>query len=81
MTWLIPSPTPEFLVALDEQRHRLLGLLDRDRLRQSAVFRVERYTVVETAGMLKISTRAVERKLQLIRAAWAKELSTLNGWS
>ena len=76
-----PSPTPEFVVALDEQCHRLLGLLEDDQLRQIAVFRVEGYTVAEIAGMLKISTRAVERKLQLIRTAWANELSTLNGWS
>jgi DNA-directed RNA polymerase specialized sigma24 family protein len=76
-----PSPTPEFVVALDEQCHRLLELLDDDRLRQIAVFRVEGYTVVEIAGMLKVSTRAVERKLQLIRTAWAKELSALDEWS
>ncbi len=75
------QPTPEFIVALDEQCNRLLNLLPDEQLRQIAIFRVEGYTVAEIAGKLKISTRAVERKLQLIRTEWSDELSKLNGWS
>jgi DNA-directed RNA polymerase specialized sigma24 family protein len=69
------APTPDFIISLDEQFHGLLDLLDDECLRKIAILRVEGYTVAEIAGMLKISRRTVERKLQLIRTAWAKELS------
>jgi DNA-directed RNA polymerase specialized sigma24 family protein len=69
------APTPEFLVMLDEQYQRLLGKLRNDRMRQVAISRVEGYTIEEIAGRLSISVRAVERKLQLIRAQWAQDLS------
>ena len=52
----------------------MLGLLRDDRLREIAVWRMEGYTVAEIAEQLGISVRAVERKLQLIRAKWAREL-------
>jgi RNA polymerase sigma factor (sigma-70 family) len=68
------EPTPDFLVMLDEQNNRLLGQLRDDRLRHVARSRIEGYTVPEIATRLSISTRSVERKLQLIRRAWAKEL-------
>ncbi len=35
------EPTPEFILMLEEQHERLLGLLRDDRLRQIAVFRIE----------------------------------------
>lgn len=69
------EPTPEFLVSLEEQNERLLGRLRDDKLRKIAVSRIEGYTVAEIATDLSISTRSVERKLQLIRSAWAEELS------
>jgi RNA polymerase sigma factor (sigma-70 family) len=68
------EPTPEFALMLQEQHSRLLGLLRDDRLRQIAVFRIEGLTVPEIAADLGVSTRSVERKLQLIRGAWSKEL-------
>jgi RNA polymerase sigma factor (sigma-70 family) len=69
------EPTPEFLVMLDEQNRRLLGLLRDDRLRQIAISRIEGYTVAEIATELAVSTRSVERKLQLIRTTWAHDFS------
>ena len=68
------EPTPELLVMLEEQNRRLLDLLRDDRLRQIAMLRIRGYTVVEIAGDLSISVRSVERKLQLIRNQWRKEL-------
>jgi len=70
------SPTPDFLVALEDQYSRLLGLLRDDRLREIAILRIEGYTVAEIADRMSIGLRAVERKLQLIRAKWKSELMT-----
>ena len=61
------DPTPDFLATLDEQFQRLLGRLRDDRLREIAIMRFEGYTVAEIATKLAISTRSIERKLQLIR--------------
>jgi RNA polymerase sigma factor (sigma-70 family) len=69
------EPTPDFLVILEEQNRRLLGLLRDDRLRQIAISRIEGYTVAEIATELAVSTRSIERKLQLIRSKWARDLS------
>jgi RNA polymerase sigma factor (sigma-70 family) len=68
------SPTPNFLVALQEQYLRLLEMLRNDQLREIAVLRIEGYNVAEIAQKLAISQRALERKLQLIRAQWKREL-------
>jgi DNA-directed RNA polymerase specialized sigma24 family protein len=72
------APTPEFLVMLDEQYQRLLSKLRNDLMRQVAISRVEGYTIEEIAGRLSMSVRAVERKLQLIRAQWAQDLSDIS---
>lgn len=68
-------PSPDFLVALDEEYQYLLQLLRDDGLRRVAIARVEGYTVAEIAQQLTMSRRAVERKLQLIRGRWANQLS------
>ncbi len=68
------APSPDLLVMLAEEHHRLLNLLRDDRLRKIAVSRIEGYSVVEIAADLEVSTRSVERKLRLIRDAWAEEL-------
>jgi RNA polymerase sigma factor (sigma-70 family) len=67
-------PTPEFLVMFEEETHRLLSKLRDDKLRRIAISRIEGYTVSEIAAELSVSTRAVERKLELIRATWASEM-------
>jgi len=68
------EPTPEFVYMLQEQHDRLLGILRDDNLRRIAVSRIEGFTVPEIADDLRVSTRSVERKLQLIRGMWSKEL-------
>ncbi len=70
------EPSPEFVLMLEEQHGRLLGLLRDVRLRQIAIFRIEGFTVPEIAEDLKVSTRSIERKLQLIRGVWSKELES-----
>lgn len=69
------EPTPDFLAMLDEQFQRLLGLLRDDRLREIAIMRFEGYTVAEIAEKLAVSTRSIERKLQLIRSAFVTFLN------
>ena len=70
------EPTPEFVLMLEEQHERLLAMLRDDRLRQIALYRIEGFTVPEIAETLAVSTRSIERKLQLIRSIWSKELET-----
>ena len=71
---LADEPTPEFLVMMDEQFDRLLQMLRDDPLRDVARQRLEGYTVEEIAQAMSLSTRSIERKLQLIRRRWAEEL-------
>jgi RNA polymerase sigma factor (sigma-70 family) len=73
------SPTPDFLVALKEQYARLLDKLRSDQLREIVVLRIEGYTVAEIAQKMSIGLRAVERKLQLIRTKWKRELLESDG--
>lgn len=68
------SPTPDFVVALEEESKRLLDKLRNDQLRKIAVLRIEGYPVAEIASKMNIGQRAVERKLQLIRDTWKREL-------
>ncbi len=69
------TPTPDLLVALDEEHERLLGLLRDDQLRSIATARIEGYSVQEIAEQMGIAKRSVERKLDLIRKRWGEEMS------
>jgi RNA polymerase sigma factor (sigma-70 family) len=69
------DPTPELLAIMDEEHRRLMMLLRSDQLRRIALMRIEGYSVVEVAEKLAITSRSVERKLQLIRGTWATELN------
>jgi DNA-directed RNA polymerase specialized sigma24 family protein len=75
-TAISEEPTPEFAAMFEEQTQKLLGLLRDDVLRQIALLRIEGYQVEEIAAAIGISTRSIERKLQLIRRAWARQLSS-----
>lgn len=68
------EPTPEDLLAMEEESSRLLGLLRDDNLRQIAVRRIEGYSYEEIAERLGISKATVTRKLRLVRETWQKEL-------
>lgn len=72
--YAIEELTPQFLCILAEEHQRLLGLLRDDTLRQIALFRMEGYTDEEIATQMGLSRRTIERKLQLIREQWTKEI-------
>jgi len=67
------EPTPAFAALFrDEIKKRLSGLEDPD-LRQIVVGKLEGLTNRQIASVLKLSLRAVERKLRLIRRRWGEE--------
>lgn len=68
------EPTPEELAQIEEQKMRLFSLLRDGSVRRVAVYRLQGYTNQETASLLGITTRSVERKLRLIRQTWQREL-------
>jgi len=67
------EPTPEFVVQAAEQCQRLLGLLPED-LRPLAQLKLQGYSNGELAQHLDVVERTVERKLNLIRKHWSREL-------
>ena len=69
------EPTPSMLAALNEQHQRLLEMLANDTLRRIAISRMQGETNEEIADQLKLSVRSVERKLNLIRECWQRELN------
>lgn len=69
------DPTPEFVLILQEQFERLMGLLRDDTLREIALRRIEGYTMKEIADSLGTALRTVERKAKLIRDSWQKEFA------
>jgi DNA-directed RNA polymerase specialized sigma24 family protein len=68
------TPTPDFLVSMDEEHSRLMGLLRDDVLRRVAGLRLQGYSNEEISQELQISPRSVIRKFNLIRDRWASEL-------
>ena len=69
------EPTPFMLAALNEQHQRLLEMLANDTLRRIAISRMQGETNEGIADQLKLSVRSVERKLNLIRECWQRELN------
>jgi DNA-directed RNA polymerase specialized sigma24 family protein len=69
------DPTPEFVVEIAEEFHRLLDTLGDDRLRIVAVRKMEGHTTGEIARELGCDTRTVERKLRAIRQLWEHEVA------
>lgn len=67
------APTPALLVQIAEQFTRLLDRLPSDELRRVAVLKMEGHTVEEIAAQLRLSHRAVERRLQEIRSLWGQD--------
>ena len=67
------EPSPEFAAATAEQCGRLMALLD-DELRQIAVGKLYGLSNEDIARQQEISTRGVERKLNIIRKIWSREL-------
>ena len=67
------EPTPEFVAQAAEQCQRLLGMLPED-LRGLAQLKLQGYSNGELADHLGVVERTVERKLNLIRKHWSREL-------
>jgi DNA-directed RNA polymerase specialized sigma24 family protein len=65
---------PDSLVALSEECDRLLAVLADDQLRLIARRRLEGYSNAEIAAELGVIERTIERRLQLIRSLWNKEM-------
>jgi DNA-directed RNA polymerase specialized sigma24 family protein len=72
------APTPDFLLALEEEYSRLMRSLRDDCLRTIVVLRIEGFLVKEIAERLSVGERTIERKLQLIRSKWTQELKIGN---
>jgi RNA polymerase sigma factor (sigma-70 family) len=69
------EPTPDEVAGFAEDYHRFLARLQEPPLRTIALRRLEGQTTREIARALDVSTKTVERKLQLIRAIWSEESS------
>jgi DNA-directed RNA polymerase specialized sigma24 family protein len=69
------EPEPAVAAQVVEEYERLLHGLGNDVLRSVAVWKLEGYTNPEIAAQLGRAPATVERKLRLIRDAWAKEVS------
>ena len=68
------EPEPVVAAQVVEEYERLLERLDDDVLRSVAVWKLEGHTNNEIAGKLGRAPATVERKLRMIRDAWAKEV-------
>jgi DNA-directed RNA polymerase specialized sigma24 family protein len=64
------EPSPEFAAMMAEQCERLLALLDKEGLRQVALWKLEGKTREEIADRLDRGLSTVDRKLELIRKIW-----------
>lgn len=71
------EPTAEEVAEMSDECHRLLDLLEEPELRQIALWKVEGFTHEEIAAKLDCVTRTVERKLDIIRRLWKRELGEL----
>ena len=68
------EPTPEFAAVVKDEFERLLGLLGDEKLRRTAVLKLEGHTNREIAEHFGRSISFVERKLQVIRRTWSEEV-------
>jgi DNA-directed RNA polymerase specialized sigma24 family protein len=66
------EPTPEEAAEVAEGYRRLVGLLEDERLRNIANWKLEGYTNAEIAQKLGRAVVTVEQNLKLIRAIWTR---------
>jgi DNA-directed RNA polymerase specialized sigma24 family protein len=67
------EPTPDQVASFAEDYRRFLARLREPVLLTIALRRLEGESVEEIARALNVSTRTVDRKLQLIRAIWSED--------
>jgi DNA-directed RNA polymerase specialized sigma24 family protein len=65
------EPSPAFAAEVAEECRRLLAVLETDQLREIAVWKMEGFANAEIAARIDRAVPTVERRLALIRAAWA----------
>lgn len=70
------DPSPELAAMAAEDNRRLFGALDDETLRVVALLKLESFTNEQIATCLDCGLRSVERKLDLIRRAWRRELAS-----
>jgi DNA-directed RNA polymerase specialized sigma24 family protein len=68
------AATPEVLAVAVEEYQRLMRVLDDDRLRTIAQYKLEGHRNEEIAERLGLACRSIERKLHRIRQVWEDEL-------
>lgn len=69
------EPTPEMALVLSEQYERWMKALDSDELVHITQWKLEGFTNAEIAAKCSLTTRTIERKLNLIRKILIHELS------
>jgi len=69
------APSAEFQALMEEECGRLLDALGEPQLRSLAIWKMEGYSEAEMAAMLGCSPRTVQRKLDLIRTIWWREMN------
>lgn len=72
---VIDEPTPSYLAMMNEEYARLLQLLPNDSLRDVAIRRMQEESNEEIAAALNLSVRSVERKRNLIRSCWERDMN------
>ncbi len=72
------DPSPSDLASLNDEREHLMSILPDDQLRQVARHKMDGDEIDEIAIKVNISPRSVDRKLQLIRATWEREIQRLS---
>jgi DNA-directed RNA polymerase specialized sigma24 family protein len=70
------EPTPELVAQVAEEYRRLLANLGDAELQSIALLKMEGDTTAEIAAKLQCAPRTIERRLQLIRKIWEKELAS-----
>ena len=66
--------SPDLQVLMAEQCQTLLDQLDDDKLKQTAIWKLDGYTNEEIADRLGCARRSVQRMLKLIRSTWGTEM-------
>lgn len=70
------EPDPGLAAQTADEYRELMARLNNQQLRDIAVWKLEGFTNEEIAGKIGRSVPTVERKLALIRKAWAKEIES-----
>jgi DNA-directed RNA polymerase specialized sigma24 family protein len=70
------EPEPSFAAEVADECQRLLGLLPDEKLRQTAVLKLDGHTNEEIAVRMEVAPKTIERWLRLIRKHWQGEMDS-----